>query len=59
MKIPRQTVLIGLLFLGLILIAAGIGAMAAGESGIGGGLLIGGVVLAIADAVLVIIARRS
>lgn len=51
--------LIGLLFLGLILIAAGVGALAAGEATFGGAFLIGGGVLVAAGAGLLVLSRRG
>lgn len=59
MKIPRQYFLIGLLFLSLILIAAGIGALAAGETTFGGAFLVGGGVLLAVDVTLVTLLRRE
>lgn len=59
MKIPGQYFLIGLLFLSLILVSAGIGAMAAGETRFGAaGLVSGGLLLAV-DVVLVTLRRRE
>ncbi len=59
MKIPRQYLLIGLLFLSLILVAAGIGAMVAGEAAFGAAFLISGGVLLAGDVVLVTLRRRG
>ncbi len=59
MKIPRQYLLIGLLFLSLILVAAGIGAMAAGEAAFGAAFLASGGVLLVVDVVLVTLIRRE
>ena len=44
--ISKQVVLIGLLFIGLMLLSAGIGATVAGELLIGLGMLSGGLLLA-------------
>ena len=58
MKMSRQYLLIGLLFLSLMLVAAGIGAMAAGEAAFGAAFLISGGVLLAVDVVLVTLHRR-
>ncbi len=59
MKIPRQYFLIGLLFLSLILVAAGIGAMVAGETRFGAVFLVSGGVLLAVDVGLVTLLRRE
>ena len=59
MKIPWQYVLIGLLFLSLVLAAAGIGAMVAGEAAFGAVFLVSGGVLLAVDVVLVTLIRRE
>jgi len=58
-KIPAQYLLVGLLFLSLMLVAAGIGAMAAGESTFGTAFLISGGVLLAIDVVLLMLRRRK
>ncbi len=58
MKISRQYLLMALLFLSLILVAAGIGAMVAGETTFGASFLISSGVLLAVDAVLMILSRR-
>ena len=58
MKIPGQYFLIGLLFLSLILVAAGIGAMAAEEATFGAAFLVSGGVLLAVDVVLVTLRRK-
>ncbi len=59
MKIPIQYFLIGLLFLSLILVAAGIGALAAKETRFGTAFLVSGGVLLVVDVVLVTLRRRE
>ena len=59
MKIPGRYFLIGLLLLSLILVSAGIGAMAAGETTFGAAALVSGGVLLLVDVVLVTLRRHE
>ncbi len=58
MNKSRQNLIVGVLFLALILIAAGIGALAAGESPIGLALIIGGSIILVSDLVALFFVRK-
>jgi len=53
-----QNVLIIVMFIGLMLIAAGIGALVAGESGFGMIFLIAGAAILVIDILILIMVRR-
>jgi hypothetical protein len=55
----KQILYIGILFLGLILLSAGVGALAAGEMLIGMSLLIGGLFFVIIDGTIMIMIRKK
>jgi hypothetical protein len=55
----KQILYIGILFLGLILLSAGVGALAAGEMLIGMSLLIGGLFFVIIDGAIMIMIRKK
>jgi hypothetical protein len=59
MKIPSQYFLVGLLLLSLILVSAGIGALAAKETRFGAAFLVSGGVLLAIDIVLVTLRHRQ